>query len=109
VGTAMFPAAIPPCSHPSLQPSLPAAIPPCDRWSHRSPSSPSLFVGRFAGSFCGAASAFAGHASDARALYRGKGVYGMLKNAAAHLVCSGIIFFVALEVRCAPVPLRNSR
>jgi hypothetical protein len=33
----------------------------------------------------------------------------MLKNAAANLVCSGIIFFVALEVRCAPVPLRNSR
>jgi len=58
----------------------------------------SVLLQSFAGSFCGAASAFAGHASDARSLYGSGGSFAALKNSLANLALSIGVFFLALEV-----------
>lgn len=58
----------------------------------------SVLLQSFAGSFCGAASAFAGHASDARYLYRTNGASTALKNSLVNLALSTVIFFLALEI-----------
>jgi len=58
----------------------------------------SVLLQSFSGSFCGAASAFAGHASDARSLWRGSGALTALKNTIANLALSALVFFMALEI-----------
>ena len=58
----------------------------------------SVILQSVAGSFCGAASAFAGHSSDLRQLYKTKGAQAALTNALANLGLAALVFFVALEI-----------
>jgi len=58
----------------------------------------SVVLQSFAGSFCGAASAFAGHSSDAFGLLRDGGARAALKNAAANLGLALAVFALGLEL-----------
>ena len=58
----------------------------------------SVLLQSFAGSFCGAASAFAGHSSDQHSLFKSKGLRAAAQNSAVNLLLSCAVFFVALEV-----------
>ena len=63
----------------------------------------SVLLQSFAGSFCGAASAFAGHSSDASQIFRDNGA-GLtaaakaIKNSLANLLVAALVFLVALEL-----------
>jgi len=75
--------------------SLNAATVRHARWSH------SVLLQSFAGSFCGAASAFNGHATDSRNLLAQKdstAIVDALKNALANLVPSVLVMLVAYEL-----------
>jgi len=76
----------------ALSLSLQAATLHCTKWQR------SVLLTSFAGSFCGAASAFAGHASDTRNLYRELGLAAALANVLANLALSALPFVIALEL-----------
>ena len=58
----------------------------------------SVLLQSFSGSFCGAASAFAGHASDASSLYVRCGALRAARNTLANIALSLMVFFLALEI-----------
>jgi len=67
---------------------------------HRAPLARSVLLQSFAGSFCGAASAFNGHASDASALLAQHtgGRSDALRNMLANLVLALLVFAIAYEL-----------
>lgn len=58
----------------------------------------SVLLQAFSGSFCGAASAFAGHSSDTRELWKSAGPARALLNSAANLCFALIAFTLALHL-----------
>lgn len=58
----------------------------------------SLWLAQFSTSFCGAASAFAGHISDLRGLWKQGNIQHVIQNAVANIIASSVVLLIGIEL-----------